>query len=909
MNGTPEDGEGEVQGGTNDTYRHGSTVGPSISRRRVLQGIGAAGAATMLGTGTAAADHGSEDPIDITDPNQETNGDYEDVDPARIAAGAAVGGAMVAGPVGAAAGAGLGFAAGSLENEYEVVGDWMYGSYENRVDTQLQTDIYSHSTTASNENAWNLQQFDNRLELGRNTWIAEAQFKVIQALNAEENESTVVSDGIDGVLNAVAASQESLLAIETAAVLRYASFDAREDIAEIPVADQVTQPGYQNMDEVLGVKPLHIDLVNGETVEAWGLHVAGQDNNGNPAEYVVHSHLDQKPLIGTDDPDLPISATRMCDLVEEASHNPDGTYEYEKVEYTGPGGDTMDTSMDAGHDALLVTPPTDASSDVNSVKLFDPTDLASLSNAPDPAHLSEWWTVGVYPLISVLCSEIETYAKDVYGAVESGQINVDDLITPSVFAANLARDWSETGDTGMSRELLANLGVDTDLETSMDIVVADQMDPTTVVAAADRGHSETWTHSLAQESVNIDFALKFRDAATDGSGGVIVPPNGEPTIRATSSNYTDSQDSPTWAIQSIDVTTAGGTTVTARVGSDGDGGGIAELWHEDLGSGSYTISTVDVTYTSGGSEYTETVASPGLDVTLDPVDTGWTYADAALATDWRPHGGVPEEWSTTVRDITSFTGVSMSETSSTVDVQVAFAHDGDTDGADTFTVPDDQGVDIAMVAGDTANVTGVVVSLANQASDVTATVTDGSASIPHADLLPGDDTGQFEITDVTIEYNDGGGGTATTVAGTVGATLIPETIDIPEYDFLVGNWYSTGNMDSDESAVIVTEDGGWVDIETGDAFKITSATDVDGNAVDGVTLSDTNRHTLDVTRVEEEVTRSIELQQKSEGGGGAGGGGGGGGGGGMNLGVLGVGAGALGALYLWATQSGDSPRR
>jgi hypothetical protein len=79
--------------------------------------------------------------------------------------------------------------------------------------------------------------------------------------------------------------------------------------------------------------------------------------------------------------------------------------------------------------------------------------------------------------------------------------------------------------------------------------------------------------------------------------------------------------------------------------------------------------------------------------------------------------------------------------------------------------------------------------------------------------------------------------------------------------------------------------------------------------VDGVTLSDTNRHTLDVTRVEEEVTRSIELQQKSEGGGGAGGGGGGGGGGGMNLGVLGVGAGALGALYLWATQSGDSPRR
>jgi hypothetical protein len=906
----------------------------SVTRRQVLGAAAAAGAgatAMRLGVSPVAADHGSDDPIDIpTDDPDAVNGEYEDVDPARIAMTSAAGGALVAGGIGAVAGGALGYTAGTVENETEIVGNFVYGSYENRLDTQLQTDVYSHARTVHNENVWNLKQLDNRLDAVETTWIAQAQFECIQKINelgvgdstdTETNTDTsttttdstateeqqVIDAGVDGVLDAAANAQRNALAIETATIIRHASFDAREDAADIPDGEKVTY--LPNDGPVLGVKPLHITLVNGETVEAWGLHTEDEDDSGNTVERVVHSHNGDIPIVSTDDPDIPLDsgATQMFELVEEFEYNSDAG----RVEYIDPeSGDALRT----GTDKLNVHHPDYVGAGNKSVNLIP--DTAEYSDSTGTG-LPGWWNTYVYPFTGVLCSEIETYASEVYDAIQAGDIDLGDLTTPSVFAENMARDWSESGDTGMSRELLSSLGIDTDLETSMRITVADQPYPDTVVAPSDRGVSETWSHSLVEATDSVSVAVKFSDGAKSGSD-VIVPP-GSPTARVTVDALTDDTDSPSYAVKEITVTAGDGTTTTVSIGSDGSGDsspvGVGGLWHEDLAgsdTGAYSISQIDVTYISDGSEYTETVSSPSLTVNLDPSNTGWTYADAALATDWRPHGGVPENWSETYKKVDSFRGVSMSEVSGSVDVQSRFKHDGtgggnsttststDTSSYPLYTVPESESLSVGVVSGDTSDVTGIIIGLADQSDHTVDLSSSDNGSVAHTDLLPDDGSGTYTVTTLTIEYNDGSGGTATTTAGNVDVEISPEQVDIPEFDFMLNKWYDTGTASEDDTIVIADSDGEWVDVQKGDAFKIQSATDVDGNKKDGVTLSDTNRRSLDPSRVEEEVTRAIELEKATEGGGGGAGGGGGGGGGGSGMLAVAVAALGGGAAYLYS---------
>ncbi|WP_121822106.1 twin-arginine translocation signal domain-containing protein [Halostella salina] len=907
----PDDsGDGETQ-----LYR---TTGPHMSRRTMLKGIGAAGAAAALGTGTVAADHGSTDPVDV--PEDGTgDGDNAGVNPARVSDGAQVFGALTMGPAGVLAGKAIGDTVSdnvdAPDIAAETVGDWIYGGYEDRLDTQLQADLHAHADTVANSNRWSFKQLDNRLAVSKNNWIAQAQFEVIKTLNDVKTTTTTTTNttetnttsttttsgttgkqeavdaGVQGVLDAVAPVHRNLLAIETATTLRYASFDAREDAAGISDSDKVTHPVHNapTGSTVAGVVPVHVTLTDGETVESWALHVTA---NGDDA--VLHSHAQDAALTAGDNPSLPVDATRMYELVDEFSVNSSTG----NVEYTHPEtGDVIPAyPLNRGADDVhaVYDPTGDRSADDLTYLLGSESVIAPVLPGTDLTipGMGDYFRERVYPMAATLTSEIETYASDVYDAVAAGEIDVSDLMTPAIFAEELARDWASSGDTGYSRALLAQLGIDTDLQTSMDITVANNTDASTTLDYSAIGETAAFAHSLsnAQDEVTV---VVDPGGASDNSGTMHVPAGTE-TMNVRVEGYTDDPSNPGYVVQDVTLTTSGGTTVTVPVSelAEQDGNVAAgEAWYDELdadGDGSVTISSIDVNYTvtsSDGttSEYSETVVSTaGLSIRIDASDVAWKYSDARLSTNWRPHGGDPDQWSTAVSEKTTFTGVTLSDTTNgdTLDLTVGFKHDGEPDSSTsptTYTVPSGKSLNVQL-AGTTSNVTAVNITTA-AGNTHTVSVPSGTTfvSLPHTDVVSaGSD---YTIDTVSVEYNNSSGGTSTATAGTVSQTLSVENVDIPTYDFLTGKWYFTDNAGDGDHVIVATENGDWVELESGDVFKITSATDADGNSLKGVTLSDTNRHSLDVTRVEEEVKRAIETQQAIEdttpdditGGGGGGG--------------------------------------
>ncbi|WP_135533244.1 hypothetical protein [Halostella pelagica] len=898
------------------------TVGPSMDRRSLLKGIGAAGAAATLGTGTVAADHGSDDPIGDAGSDTSTSDGDDGVGTgeaiARASSGAAIG-AMIAGPPGAV----VGSTAGATTAYVPELENWLFGDDESRRLTQLQADIYAHANTTSNQNAWTLKELDKRLAVSKNNWIAQAQFDVINAINNDESEASATAAGVDGVLEAAANVQANLLAIESAAIVRYASFDARENEAGITMPDQAVQPVGSALsgEEIVvkGVKPIHVKLVNGDTAQGWALHVLHKGTDAGDVERIIHTHAyKQQSIINTTDtnaPALPIPETEMWELVDELSYNDSAG----RIEYTDPDtGTTIRAGggIPGGNRPFHVYAPDNIDGVTVDTALFEPADMGELSGVSTEG-LIEYWRTTVYPLISTLASEIETYASDVYTAVESGEITTDDLMTPAIYAEELARDWAQSGDTGYSRALLSQLGIDTDLETSMTVTVAPSESPETTLNYGAIGETATFDHMLSNtDSASVTVVLD-PGGASDGSGTMHVP-GGTATCNVRVQGFSDDPSSPSYVVQDVTLTTTAGDTVTVPVSENQSlDGTIAsgEAWYDDLdpdGDGSVTISGVDVTYatrstasdgTTSTSQYTETAASgAGLAIEIDASGVGWTYQDAAIATDWRPHGGDPDGWSTAARKKWTFAGVTLTDTtnSDTVDVTAGTAHDGEpvvNDSApDTYTVPSSRSLTLQL-SGTLTNVNSVKVTTA--AGDTyTATPSSGVASIPHTDIAAAGSS--YTIDTISVEYSNSSGGTSTTTAGTVGAEFAVTDVTLPEYDFMTGRWYHTDNKGSDDQIVIATTGGDWVDIETGDVFRIESATDAQGNSLQGVTLSDTNRHSLDVSRVEEEVTRAIETQQTIEdntedptppGGGGGGAGG--------SMGLLGVilGGGALAWAY------------
>jgi hypothetical protein len=863
-----------------------------MSRRDMLKGIGAAGAAATVGTGTVAADHGDENPIDVEESNDggdDGTGTGEAI--ARASSGAVIG-AMIAGPPGAVAGS----TAGAATAYTDEIGDLLFGDGPDRRLMQLQADLAAHADTVTNQNVWTLKELDNRLEVAKNNWIAQAQFNVINAINDGKSEPEVVAAGVDGVLEAAANVQSNLLAIESATMLRYAEFDAREDEAGIADADQVA---VTNSGNVLGVKPLHATLINGDTVEMWGLHIDDDDIN---QEAIIHpTHYAQQNLVGTGDPDLPVSYSELYEVMDEFE------LKSGSVVYVDPQtGDEYAT----GGERLTVANPVNS----DQTKLI-PTGSAITDDVT--GSLQGYWTQRVYPLISTLASEIETYAADAYTAVESGQISTDDLMTPAIYAEELARDWATAGSTGYSKALLANLGIDTDLEASMTVTVAPSESPGTTLNHGDVGETATFDHTLSNtESASVTVVLD--PGGTSDSGGTMHVPGGTETANVRVQGFADDPDAPSYVVQEVVLTTSAGDTVTVPVSENANLDGTVasgEAWYDDLDSdtdGSVTIDTVEVGYatqttssdgTTSTSQYTETAAtSAGLAIEIDASGVGWTYQDAALATDWRPHGGAPDDWSTAARKKFTFTGVTLTGTtnSDVVDVTAGYAHDDEpvtNDSApDVYTVPSDRQLTLQL-SGTLTNVTAVTVTT-GAGNTYSATPSSGVASIPHTDIAAAG--GSYVIDTVSIEYTDDSGATQTVTAGTVGAELAVTDVSLPEYDFMVNQWYHTDNKGDDDQIVVATADGEWVDVETGDVFKIESATDTNGNTLQGVVLSDTNRHSLDVSRVEEEVKRAIDTQQTIEdtttdptppGGGGGGSGG--------SMGLLGIvlGGGALAWAY------------
>lgn len=874
--------------------------------RRTLIKAGAAGAAAATLPGNVAASHAANDPLGINDDGTEATEQHDgqaDV-PVRIQAGAAVGGAFLpGGPALASTALGYDVASdGDFDADPGAVADYLFGDYyqstEEATNEQLQTDIRAHAGTVKNELGWNIKQIQNRIDLAENNWIAQCKFAIIQGINAGDSKTSVVNAAAEALYSAATSAQKSMLAIEESVHLRHAAFNAREKAAGIQpdtttaTSGQVAtySGGYGGI--VHGIEPVHITLLDGSTYETWALQGerVSSSNSGSPDGEVLHSHAGNSPYF------LHPSYSRMDDLVEEATYD-DGS---STTLWTSAKDGTSYTGNSDGFSHLAVY---DQSG--NAITLHPDSLDEWTSNNPDVISgnglISHFMAYEFYNRVDALRSEVETLASDLHDAVAAGDINVDDLVTPNVYAENLARDWSTAGDSGHARGLAAYLGMDSSLKTSMSITVAESDSPSSTVKFDATDPISYGSVSLSSGGT-VDVTLNHRAPRADTGDVVVTDDNGSVTVEVDA--ITDDPSAPTYVARRVDIRVSSQTApIQVRLTGNGDGVGVGHVPHSDLdtdSTGSYTINQIDVVSVDGsGTSYTDTIDSTvGVTALISGHSYGVEYPDAGLATDWRPQDSDPDTWDTSEYFEDDYPDYQFSSSSGSADIRVAAFISDDSGGE--YTVPSDGYLRVEAL--NSTEVTQVTVTTLNGTSHTIGMSSQDTGFIAHT-TLDSDSTADYVIDTVEVTYDDGTTGApyTDTVDSGIGTTVILSNTATPvKYDFLVNEWYEVASA-GDNSVTIVTGDAEWVDIDNGDWFKISSATDADGNTVQGVTLSETNRHTLTTDRVKEELQRSVDAQQAIDETTGSGGAAGGGSGlGGSSLGALAMGGGVLGALYLWA---------
>lgn len=908
-----DDEDVQAQDDPDGKYRHGASITPSVTRRGLLKAGAAAGAAAAL-PGQAVADHGGNDPIGINDDGTEEDEAHDGLAnrPVRVAAGGTVAGAMTLTPLGPLAGAALGYDLANGEVDIDAAADYLFGEFiaGDSVDEQLQVDIRAHAGDVKNELNWTLKQLDNRLDLAENNWIAQSKFAFVQAVNAGKSKSECINAAEQAIFDAATPVQKSLLAIEEAAALRHVSFDAREDAADIQFDGSSDTSGkvtyFHQTEEVEGLVPLHVTLLNGETHETWAAYCKRTPNSSEPEREIAHSYTGADS--GTPDLTLP-NYTRMSEFVEEAAWDSDLS---------------MDIVTDADGNKYE-----GLSSVIENYNVYD---QAGNPLNMQPAFIEDWQASSpaeysdlngyvqreFFEFVETLRSEMATFASDAYDAIEEDEINVDKLVTPLVYGEELARDWATAGDTGHARSTLAYLGADSSLETSMDITVAETDAPSTTVTADSTDPLE-YTDVSVINGGTVDVTVDHRAPRAD-TGDVVVQ-DGDESIEVRVTPYTDDESDPTYIVERVDVyVSSQAAAVESRVGRDGDGDAVAYIPHSDLDTddtGDYTIESVDVVTvdTSGGTDTATVDSSVGVTTVINGHDYGITYEDAALATDWRPQDKDPDTGEKDVsRQSYRYEDYQFSSTSGSANIYLRIPYDSKDESVTPpeYTVPSSGAVELRAFGG-SSTATKLHVTNDN-GTTVTVDVTDETEKTIDHTTFDDNTSAAYQIEKIEIEYDDGSGPYTDTVdSGLTPKVLMSTDVELDRFDFLTDKWYTVVSS-VDNAVSIVTSDGDWVPVHINDRIRIGEALDADGNQLDGVNLSDTNRHTLDTTRLQTELDRSVDAQQTIDdvtGGGGGGGGSSGGGGGSLSLEALGIGGGALGALYLYfkSGASGGGGRR
>lgn len=316
----------------------------------------------------------------------------------------------------------------------------------------------------------------------------------------------------------------------------------------------------------------------------------------------------------------------------------------------------------------------------------------------------------------------------------------------------------------------------------------------------------------------------------------------------------------------------------------------------------------------------DTNMEASMTITVAPTDDAGdedaeTFSDSVLATNWRPDDGDPDDH--TEADETRFEHVTEGVTLDSAndpetDVTVTSMYDPNADAtdedADEYVVDQEGGFNVTVSNPDGSDHTvNEVLVTTDGGTEATVSIDGDGEGGSSIDLNDGD---SWELDTIEIVYDDDSDTEQTTEVTTgVGVTFDPTS----DYDpasgmFVVDQWYEVDSMDEDQRVLVIedTDDGPAThDVEEGEWFRIDESLDADGEEMDTVDLTETNRQTTDATRTETEVRRAVETQQSiDEETGSTGGASGGDGGGSMGIEALAA-AGGIGALiYAYLTSRG-----
>lgn len=485
----------KMQGKDTDVERGGGRL-YNTSRRNVLKGAGvAAGTAVSYsaGVGTVAAEdtgddelNYSEDPwegdapwvedpvapdvrLEEEEPIQELfdadaesdDDDDEYVNRSQVTAGGAAVG-MLGGPKTALAGGALGY---TLSTGANAVSDYLYGRFGSG--DEVEVSVYQHLETIGEKHSDIFRESFGIIDLRETAALSDAHFNAMVAERKGEAQSFAESKSLTSVQDWVTLIQSNALvdfdsfAIQVAYLHQY--LVESDDSDQIVFVDDNTYGS--SGDDLVGVVPVNIELVNGEYHEGYALEL------GN--DMLVHPYL--MPTGHSWSPGMQPTGSGESYLWHLVD-GPDG-FILDPDETGGGAADfTVDVQETAGNEMFHPDP----GHVIDEVTNYDEvwTDQSRFN-----------WSLYFHDEIHQLYGELRDEASNIVSAVyDAGDDpDIENVIPPGVYINHVAQDSAATGNIAYAEALANMFGLDHQPGAAMTI---DVHNPEGVVAGADDAYGE-----------------------------------------------------------------------------------------------------------------------------------------------------------------------------------------------------------------------------------------------------------------------------------------------------------------------------------------------------------------------------------------------------------------------------------